>query len=368
MSDKDVIHGYYKENSQNIARELQYGDVLNLANDCLSHRTQSGRDYAILKFLQHYCECVYPFHGTGSTFFTGDPRVFDDLRNMKASWKFRVKDAYIKSDPFATETVSSNNIKKCMLSKNDIYNSFVDYIENKPFRLFSYVKKGEWYPTINSVMGWSNRLRAYLWRNKDWAQTKIVLESFSKQLAELVASNKSHDALKIYTEIKNWGGITKGDFVTSSDVINALNTVHSYVINGQSTSVKINSTWTKVYALAFPESFVIYDTRVAYAIISIAEDIYRPSYSENSNVESNINQFKSTFNEIGIMPTAARGGTRPRGVRYQSWPNAYGSWRAQLQANELCKGICDCLNAKKMDGRDNWTLREVESVLFMEGY
>jgi hypothetical protein len=348
-----------------------------------------------LKFLQHYCECVSPFRGTANPFFTGDPREFITLNDVKANWTFKLKEAYslpagidILQEPannqvvsiendcgsivesgFAnTQIASGNDSTKGVLAKNDIYNSFVDYLENKPFRLFSYEKKGQWYPVNGSVMGWSNRLEAYLWNNTDWAHTKPQLESFTAQLGELIVSNNIQDALNIYSKIKKWGGITKDDSVTADYVINGLKTVYKYVTDGQSVFVKINSTWTKVYALAFPESFVIYDTRVAYAIVSIAEDIYRPSRSEGSSPEDNINQFKKAFNEIGIMPFAARGGTRPRGVRYKNWPNAYESWNAQLQANEFCKGIRDSLNSKKIGGREDWTLREVEAVLFMEGY
>jgi hypothetical protein len=257
-----------------------------------------------------------------------------------------------------------------MLSKNDIYNSFVDYIENKPFRLFSYVEKGKWYPTDRAVVSWKNRLEAYRWGTQDWMETEKHLKSFTSQLNALITHNftNTQDALEIYASIKKWGGITKVDSVTPSDVIDNLRKIHEYTRSGISTPSPINSTWTKVYALAFPESFVIYDTRVAYAIVSIAEDIYRPSRSEGSHPEDNIKKFHRVFDAIGTMHTAARGGTRPRGVRYKSWPKAYQSWEAQLQANELCIGICNSLNSKKIGDRVNWSLREVEAVLFMEGY
>lgn len=257
-----------------------------------------------------------------------------------------------------------------ILSKSDIYNSFVDYIENKPFRLFSYVEKGKWYPTDRAIVSWKSRLEAYRWGTQDWMETEKHLKSFTSQLNALITHNftNTQDALEIYASIKKWGGITKVDSVTPSDVIDNLRKIHEYTRSGISTPSPINSTWTKVYALAFPESFVIYDTRVAYAIVSIAEDIYRPSRSEGSHPEDNIKKFHRVFDAIGTMHTAARGGTRPRGVRYKSWPKAYQSWEAQLQANELCIGICNSLNSKKIGDRVNWSLREVEAVLFMEGY
>ena len=85
---------------------------------------------------------------------------------------------------------------------------------------------------------------------------------------------------------------------------------------------------------------------------------------------ANPEAIKLTELAAGIEGTwdAAASGTRPRGLRSRGWPNAYGSWNAQLEANSLCLEIRNCLNDLKEDGRSTWTLREVEAVLFMEGY
>ena len=61
------------------------------------------------------------------------------------------------------------------------------------------------------------------------------------------------------------------------------------------------------------------------------------------------------------------GGTKPRGTRGK-WPSAYGNVDSQLQANTLCKNIVTCLNEKAEDNKTDWNLREVEAVLFMDGY
>jgi len=97
---------------------------------------------------------------------------------------------------------------------------------------------------------------------------------------------------------------------------------------------------------------------VATAIISISEDIYR---------RDKLNKFREIFPSLGHMDNAAQSGTRPRGRR-SWWPNAYKKWPAQLEANKLCIGIRNILNDDSIDGRNDWSLREVEAVLFMEGY
>lgn len=66
-----------------------------------------------------------------------------------------------------------------------------------------------------------------------------------------------------------------------------------------------------------------------------------------------------------------RGGTRPRQLQYR-WPIGYQNWECQLAANVLGSAVRDELNRRtvafaKQDGTA-WTLREVEAVLFMEGY
>ena len=118
-----------------------------------------------------------------------------------------------------------------------------------------------------------------------------------------------------------------------------------------------------------PDEFVIYDSRVAAAIVSIAEDIYRISYSENRPICKARTIFRHVFPNLGPFKTASRGGTRPRGVRDSAeWKCAYKKINAQIEANGLCKAIRDELNNQIEDGKSDWTLREVEAVLFMEGY
>src|SRR5262249_40307272 len=72
---------------------------------------------------------------------------------------------------------------------------------------------------------------------------------------------------------------------------------------------------------------------------------------------------------------SGRGGSRPRDLSWK-WPIGYGTWAAQMAANLLCRKVVDELNrqslswsdCRKFNDRSPWTVREVEAVLFMEGY
>lgn len=285
-------------------------------------------------------------------------------------------DEIIEQDVNYTDHSGNGERNASTFNINSIYDQFVDYIANKPFRIYSYEKRGYWYPSNGPSVGWQQRLNNYLWNGANWLTTFTSLNTISSQLGSLLSTLRSGgmpthgSASHIFSQVAKWGGTNPGQ-VSNTTVVAALMAVDNY-INSKPLPNKppMSSTWTKVYALAFPNDFVIYDTRVAAAIVSIAEDIYRRNNSANNGrgIEANIDDFRFHFKHIGEMKNASRGGTRPRGTRYRLWPAAYKSWDAQTDANTLCKGIKDSLNRQNIDGRSNWTLREVEAVLFMEGY
>ena len=73
--------------------------------------------------------------------------------------------------------------------------------------------------------------------------------------------------------------------------------------------------------------------------------------------------FHDIFPDLGRYSGA--GEASNRGFRWRGWPNSYQNTGAQLDANDHCKRIVIKLNE---NDRNNWTKREVEAVLFMEGY
>jgi len=255
------------------------------------------------------------------------------------------------------------------LNDNIICDAFIDYLSEKPFRL--YLGNGSWYPKKKPVVGWVNRLNAYAWPLKNnipaasrmWSTTSNKLNNFTTRISKIISNynnsqsyTREQAALEIYNDIRKWGN-PRGSDRTGIVILDAIHTIHAGIV-ANIRDLELDSTLTKLYAFTKPNDYVIYDSRVAYAIVSIAEDIYR---------RDKVNEFQSLFPELGHMAGAAQSGTRPRGLRSQ-WPNAYKNWDAQIQANRLCKCIRDRLNKRKIDEKSDWRLRDVEAVLFMEGY
>jgi hypothetical protein len=245
--------------------------------------------------------------------------------------------------------------------KDNIALLFVEYLRHKPLRIMKTTRYGlEWDPKI--VTGWWDRLNAYDWNNADWSETALVVTDFSKRLAALESSAKPAPATakKIYDDIKKWGNPSRGSKYSGDQVLALLRPLwKGNTINA------VDSTLTKLYAFARPDDYAIYDSRVAAAILTIAEDIFRPK-SKGTKVIDTVQYFQTHYPHLGLYN--GTGGTRQRGCRSRQWPIAYKVVDAQYQANDLCKRIRDRLNALKENDRPSWTLREVEAVLFMEGY
>lgn len=289
---------------------------------------------------------------------------------IKLEQKGRYKLAYdeIELDNQDTEKVEFIT-GSVSLSSSSIANDFVEYIRNKPFRVLLNAKgkktKRLWFPASGPAMGWLQRLNSYEWNSKDWAATSTTLNSIITAISAIksmpVPSALHHSKIE-YDKIRKWGN-PKGANLSGPQVHILLNDVWSSKIK------TVDSTLTKLYALADPNNFVMYDSRVATAIISIAEDIYRVRYLKKKNKTTRVDtvsEFCKVFNNLGLY--GGTGGTRPRGARYPKWPYAYTGVPAQMQANILCKAIMNELNKHNEDGKSDWTLREVEAVLFMEGY
>lgn len=271
------------------------------------------------------------------------------------------------SRPIAPKpTTRSNSLSGTTASphdpRDDIARRFVDYVRNKPFRIARNASGGlSWYPAAGSVTGWLPRLSAYDWGGANWPTTELTINTFVTDLHSLEhstasTSSKQTEALRIYTAIRKWGN-PKGKKYTGAELLAFLN---SLWLTGKISAV--DSTLTKLYAFARPHHFVIYDSRVAAAILTIAEDIYRKMAVGVDKVDD---VFRKHYSHLGQYN--GMGGTRQRGYRSKTWPGAYGVVAAQMEANHLCERIVERLNKINEDNR-GWKMREVEAVLFMEGY
>ena len=240
----------------------------------------------------------------------------------------------------------------------------VQTLAQRPYQ--AYFKKQKcWYPESEAV-GWEARLDAYFWptRKQTWSLNKIKFTAFCNRFGVL---DKNWDVgtdttktglLSLFRDVCIWGNVKLPE--ENPDIlVNEVNEALRYIDAGQiPQNCRMNSAWTKLYAVARPDSFIIYDSRVATAIVSLL-DPYMQRLDGAPAFEP--------YRELGYVN--GRGGTRPRTLRWE-WKNGYQRWEAQYAANQLCNAIVERLNEaypKKAQG-NAWSLREVESVLFMEGY
>jgi len=242
--------------------------------------------------------------------------------------------------------------------KDDIASRFVEYLRAKPFRLLLNTAAGQVWGA-GPVVGWRNRLTAYEWGGNNWATTEGILSGFAARLIQLEnevggGGNQQQieaDLETVYNDIRAWGN-PRGTDRSGPELLALLTPLWA-----SQPITRVDSTLTKLYALARPDEYVMYDSRVATAILTIAEDLCR--------TDDKIEVFRGEYGCLGFCNVES--GTRPRGYRFK-WRNAYRVCAAQLEANDLCRRIVARLNRPQPEDGAPWTLREVEAVLFMEGY
>ncbi len=239
---------------------------------------------------------------------------------------------------------------------------FCEYIRHMPYRQLE--THGRTRPTLSFgrvVLGWEQRLNEYNYDGRNWTATQALVTGFVKDLAALRLAPSDAKALCVYEAIRLWGN-PRGS-KRSGATIRAL--LKPLWMGG--TISKVDSTLTKLYACAAPGNFVIYDSRVATAIVSIAEDIFRVKALSSRRWVDTAKVFQGAYPHLGVFPGDHVAGTRPRGTRFK-WRRARAVVAAQYEANDLCQRICAVLNKSEERSKRRWTLREVEAVLFMAGY
>ena len=246
----------------------------------------------------------------------------------------------------------------------------VHYIAVQPFQAY-YRRK----PVESPKHGWGARLEAYFWPalDRNWSATcscvsriscrvQRAIEKLENRVDDAAAADELLDAFKCTCA---WGSVKLPESDPGRLAREAMRAVHALSDGREPPSgCRLNSAWTKLYAFALPDTCVIYDSRVAAALTSILDPAMH-LISGSPGWQS--------YLRLGII--SGRGGSRPRDVSWK-WPIGYGTWASQMAANHLCRKVVEELNrqsiarpdCRKFDDRTPWTLREVEAVLFMEGY
>ena len=127
----------------------------------------------------------------------------------------------------------------------------------------------------------------------------------------------------------------------------------------------MNSGWTKLAAISSigldpDKELAIWDSRVSHTLIKRLDEYFKGE------------QVPTVLEKLGRVP--GRGANRAKTVYCMKWPNGDGSWPAQFKASELIRAMRDVLNERQIpresgtcDG-NQWSVRDVEAVLFMDGY
>lgn len=229
--------------------------------------------------------------------------------------------------------------------------SFATYLETRPFQIFDRRRK-RFHPST-PVTGVDARITAYFWPDPDtsFSATEAVLSGYVERAQSFLADldGKASEVLQLFAEICQWGGVRLP--VDDPEVV--VTNLRLAKEQAPGKPAAMNSAWTKLYAFFYPDEFVIYDSRVATALVTIAERVLD---------DTEVDDLKRRYPSLGVV--AGRGGTRPRENRLR-WKNAYQSWAAQLDANRLVKKVLTELNSRSGSG---YSLRQLEAVLFMEGY
>ncbi len=228
---------------------------------------------------------------------------------------------------------------------------FACYLEHKPFQIYDR-RRRKLYPA-EAVVGLEARLNSYFWPSPgvSFTDTEQELQGYIERAQKLVphlASN-ADSVLELFTSICKWGGVR----VPTQDANAVVANLQRAANRNPRQPAAMNSAWTKLYAMFYPDAFVIYDSRVATALVGIAEAVLD---------DAELDSFKAQYPDLGLI--AGRGGSRPRATR-AGWHNAYMSWPAQLDANRLVAAILRALHARSGLA---YSARQLEAVLFMEGY
>lgn len=249
---------------------------------------------------------------------------------------------------------------------------FVDQINIAPYQPM-YRNKAHGAP----VKGWDARLHAYFWPNPgiNVAVTATHLRPIlarCRALAMVVQTSRlwnpaeEAESVVVANEIFKWGGVPQNPVnVTWQNVRN----VFEAALTGTVTpGTLMNSGWTKIAAFATAHlgnsAQVIWDSRVSTSIVRRLDNIFH---------SAGLGTIPPAYGGIGLV--AGQGGTRnnPPQLNYK-WRNGYGRWDAQFVGSAFVQEVCKILNKKRVSitkpsGKaGSWIVRDVEMVLFGDGY
>jgi len=293
-------------------------------------------------------------------------------------------EALVEADIEVTKTKNGDDIKLCEIGVDG--SEIMPYFDSRHLKISAppdwvrdfvrWVHKDPFQPRYRKnphgpvVTGWGPRLDTYFWPQplinaKTNAAKTASFTAVLKPLYLAVQNGVAWNAMQktnsiIYANAAfKWGGVA-----TRTVAWQTIHDVMESVAKGRRiNSAPMNSAWTKVGAFASAgttNAQVIWDSRVAASLVSRLDAMFKAA---------GLNAVPIALNELGYVN--GRGGSRPRPLKLK-WKNGYGSWKAQFAGSGFVKDVTAYLNNHislfpKTNG-GHWALREVEQVLFMDGY
>jgi hypothetical protein len=265
-------------------------------------------------------------------------------------------------------SIDENTNARSIKELSDLISAFVEEIEIDCFQArYRGAIVGE---PINS---WSSRLEAYFWPtpDNDLDKSSQIVEALSYEGTEIANSIQNpSDAIlekaKLFAEkVFKWGGVQQKPF-NGQVVLDVIRVA----LSCEPGDAPMNSGWTKVAAFSTyhldkqGRSQSIWDSRFSNSLLRRFDKLLFSSSHKT---------LPAWLPKIGTVP--GRGGTRLEPFRGNfHWPSGYRSWQAHFAASDILRRIASKLNEGTLrplgirTSKNSWSIREVEMVLFMDGY
>ncbi len=153
----------------------------------------------------------------------------------------------------------------------------VESIEGTPYR--RWFKKQKICHPEEEAADWEARLKAYFWPAlaNTWDATSVTLGDFRIRYMALGIDEGNADSdvagqhVSLFRDICSWGGVKLPEDDPARLFREVAVALHQLDRGEIPRGCCINSAWTKLYALARPDTCVIYDSRVAASLTSILD-------------------------------------------------------------------------------------------------
>lgn len=281
MADCDIIARWVLANPGVVPQHFNYNEVKG-APLTITAKTSAGLDYAVLRFLQKYCDCINAPPNAWSAYATGgDPRKSPHLYDVRRNWFFSLRvvgnqpptiNPTANINPDGTPLVGGNlgnspgtALWTAPLSSNGVFLGNMQPIE---FDFVKYLVE-QYLPNA--------KIPTYNW-NGNFIVNQQIIERFGQALWASILTANSQTCFDTIQAIMNWGGVWMRQRIADPVILlhkdNKLITTiiddSCGIMNNRPANIsQMNAGWTKVMAVLLPSSFAMLDSRVSKAMCDV---------------------------------------------------------------------------------------------------